>query len=497
MSASEPASESHFESDDRRTSQQEQPRELRNGKEPRGGISEAEWTIAIEEKSNVSIFRVPNILVPDTEKREAYVPKRVSLGPYHHRSAELSPMDSHKKRALQRMIARFNNVKNLANDPNNMDFFLEAREEIVKLQKKIRDSYEEEINWDEKTALMLSLDGCFILEILRTLSGDILPGASNYYEPLFEKNKIRYTGMDILNDILKLENQIPLMVLLKLLKMELNSTDIDVEKKLLKVLRSSFLSFFYPFDYKKEMKQWSWSQHDQEVHHLLGLLHRFIVCPQSHNGERAGHNYRRLPDQDEDSALNGGDEDSAMSEVACNIHRAVELGNAGIKFKRGDGGIENIKFDQSSATIYLPPITIDDSTEILFRNLIAFEMCKPSEFNYVACYVCLMDQLIDSEADVALLRRKGIVTNRLGSDGEVAKLFNSLCKGVTVSLEDVFDQLTEKVNVHYNNEFKVHCAELVKEHFSSPWKILGLAAAIILLLLTTVQTIFAILTLYK
>jgi hypothetical protein len=49
-----------------------------------------------------------------------------------------------------------------------------------------------------------------------------------------------------------------------------------------------------------------------------------------------------------------------------------------------------------------------------------------------------MDELIDSEEDVTLLRKSGVVTNYLGSDAEVAELFNGLCKGVTLSMIDVF-----------------------------------------------------------
>ena len=65
---------------------------------------------------------------------------------------------------------------------------------------------------------------------------------------------------------------------------------------------------------------------------------------------------------------------------------------------------------------------------MLFRNLIAFEMCKlrSCETNYVAGYIYLMDRLIDSKEDASLLKRMGIVENMLGSDKEVAEVFNGL-----------------------------------------------------------------------
>lgn len=421
-------------------------------------------------------------------------------------------MNNHKGRALHRMMTRAN-----GSDGMDLPFPNRAIKEIVLLEKEIKESYEEKIDCDGETlALMLSLDGCFILEILRTLSGDILDHEmfswmmnGDYYEPLFQVKKINYTGFDILHDILKLENQIPMIVLRKLLELELRA-GVDVEKELWNVLCPSFLCVIYPFNYRKDFKEWSWSLRDeQEVHHLLGLLRTLIVSPPFHAGERAfevgirrymracmgcgdeGHSSLQNEDGVEDE-----DEDEAINDVGS-ILRAVELIRAGIKFKPCAGGIKAIHFDPKCDTIFLPPIEIFDSTEILFRNLIAFEMCKPSESNYVAWYLCLMDQLIDSEEDVALLRKRGIVTNRVGSDAEVAKLFNGLCKGVTVSLEGVFDKLTLKVNVYHKNKFKVYCAELVSDYCSSPWKILGLVAATVLLLLTVVQTIFVILSAYK
>lgn len=108
-----------------------------------------------------------------------------------------------------------------------------------------------------------------------------------------------------------------------------------------------------------------------------------------------------------------------------------------------------------------------------------------------------MDELIDSDEDVAVLRRSNILTNYLGSDAEVADLFNGLCKGVTVSRVDVLGQLKRQVNVHYRSKFKVWFAELMKDHLSSPWRSLALAGAIIGLLLAAVQALFSIFSVYK
>lgn len=446
-----------------------------------GWISKAEWKISFQQNSDVhslrspsvvSIFRVPNFL--KKIKGEAYVPKTVSLSPYHHSNAQPLPMDDHKTRALFRMMTRFS--INLASDPNDRDFYLRAKHEILQLEDEIRNSYEERIDYEpENLAEKQILDGCFILEILRTLGGDKFPvaEASNYYDPVFERNKIDYTGFDILNDFLMLENQIPMVVLRKLLELELNSND-NVDTKLFKVLVEDPSQKFYPFKYDKS--KWSWRRTDKPVHylHLLGLLQTLIVYGPEHGDQ-----------------FNPNNDDNAVIDVR-GIPRAVDLRNAGIKFKRCDGGIEKIKFDQKRATICLPTMMITDHTEVLFRNLIALEVCKASEINYVTCYVSLMDDLIRSEEDVSVLGKSGILENYLGSDSEAAKLFNGLCKGVTSSRKDVFDQVKQQVNQHYKNRMNVWMAQFVKDHFSSPWRTLGLASVIAMLLFSALQAIFSI-----
>ena len=110
-----------------------------------------------------------------------------------------------------------------------------------------------------------------------------------------------------------------------------------------------------------------------------------------------------------------------------------------------------------------------------------------------------MDRLIDSEKDVSLLRRMGIVENMLGSDKEVAELFNGLCKGVAVPELDkhIFEGLKPKVIQHYRDKYKVQFAEFLEKYLSSPWKIAALVGAILGLLFNAVQTIILIIMLQK
>lgn len=502
------APESQSQSDNTQMSQQQQPRGL------------LEWTVHIEENdyperrspSVVSIFRVPKTLMKESKEGEAYVPATVSFGPYHH--AKFPLMEHYKGKALHRMIRRRMN----GCDPNNMDFSARAMKEILELEgemllleTEIKEKYEEEIDRDGQIlAEMLILDGSFILEILRTLGGDHSPEENGYYEPLFQSRKIKYTKIDILNDILKLENQIPLIVLRKLLQWEVKSD--DVKEMLFDLLYKPFLDIFYPFDCKKNICSGG--------DHLLGVLHGCIVYPEkikdnSVNEEEGAHS---------DCSLYWIFQNilkiciwiftifsnilkictcTCTKKVNPDIERiphAVQLRKSGIKFKKfeegAEEGITGICFDKKSGTLSLPTIIITDSTEIVFRNVIAFEMCKQFQLNPVAYYLSLMGMLIGSEEDVALLTRKGIITNWLGSDKEVAKLFHGLCKGMAANANDKTDFMVKEVNLYYKKKWSVWFADFKHRYFSSPWNVAGLCAAIALLVLTVVQTAYAILT-YK
>ncbi|MBA0654798.1 hypothetical protein Goklo_021733, partial [Gossypium klotzschianum] len=103
-----------------------------------------------------------------------------------------------------------------------------------------------------------------------------------------------------------------------------------------------------------------------------------------------------------------------------------ELKNAGIWLKASETScLTDISFNRIFfvGKLRLPPITVDDST----INLIAYEMCPDFDNDFtVTSYMCFLDLLIDEAEDVKDLRDAGILYNRLGSDEEVAKLFNKM-----------------------------------------------------------------------
>ena len=42
-------------------------------------------------------------------------------------------------------------------------------------------------------------------------------------------------------------------------------------------------------------------------------------------------------------------------------------------FENSNGNLNSIKFDEKMATLYLPKVKLDNNTEVILRNMVAFE----------------------------------------------------------------------------------------------------------------------------
>ena len=177
------------------------------------------------------------------------------------------------------------------------------------------------------------------------------------------------------------------------------------------------------------------------------------------------------------------------------ITSAMELNEAGVRFKTSKtNSLHDIRFKHS--ILSLPVIVVDDATEYMFLNLMAFERLHVGAGNEITSYVFFMDNIIDSAKDVSLLQSRGIIQNAVGSDKAVAKLFNSLSKDVTLDPESSLDDVHRKVNDYCRKDWNMWRANLIHTYFRSPWAFLSLAAAIFLLVMTVAQTVYTILPYY-
>ena len=144
------------------------------------------------------------------------------------------------------------------------------------------------------------------------------------------------------------------------------------------------------------------------------------------------------------------------------------------------------------AELTLPEIIVDDTSAATFLNLIAYEMCPDFHNDYGFCsFAAFMDSLIDSPEDVKVLRSKEILLNSLGSDEEVAELFNIISTDLVPNTE-TYKEVRAKIHDHCCNRCNTWIAEGFHTYFSSPWAIIAFIAALMALVLTFIQTWFTV-----
>ncbi|KAF5180802.1 hypothetical protein FRX31_029611 [Thalictrum thalictroides] len=415
--------------------------------------------------SEYSIYRVPERLRKVNE--EAYTPMVVSIGPYHHGKEKYKTMEYQKLRYLYSYLLRDNSV------PLHQCVKL-----VLGLERSAREFYAETISYTKKEFVkMMLVDGFFIVELIRQY---YYPDLRNEFDPIF-KNHWIFNAVH--RDMLLLENQLPFSVLKGLYTLINNSAEerFSTDRSFLE-LTDFLLCYYKPIPNHDE----SSLLYHRDGHHLLHLSLQRVIYP--------------IQERRVTFPSRNNKDDLAF------IPSATELHEAGIKFQGlGEDWKHLLVVRFIKGVLKIPTLLVDDRTESLFRNLIALEQTHSSSsinnqknqryggFTPITDYVTLMDCLINTSADVALLRDHGIIRNWLGDNEEVAQLFNKLRSGIIAcSTEFYFYELFADVNEFYNTRWHAWKAKLKRDYFNTPWASLSFVAAVFLLVCTLVQTVCSI-----
>ncbi|CAD6342167.1 unnamed protein product [Miscanthus lutarioriparius] len=199
---------------------------------------------------------------------------------------------------------------------------------------------------------------------------------------------------------------------------------------------------------------------------------------------------------DVEAQLNGGAE-QALEEGAITAPRADEiripsveaLARCGVRFTPApEGGIEGIAFDRATATLRLPVITLDANTEVVLRNLVAYEAVAVRGPLVLARYTELMNGIIDTSKDVKILRRSGVVVNHMKSNKEAAGMWNGMARATRLTKVPRLDAVISAVNAHRSRSAAARLRKLLRKYVFRSWKVLTLIASVGLLLMTALQT---------
>ncbi|XP_028758657.1 uncharacterized protein LOC114717615 [Neltuma alba] len=343
-------------------------------------------------------------------------------------------------------------------------------QKVLENIKDLKDLYTEDalgdFEDDEKLSAILFVDGCSLLQILLKF---------DFHKP--EDLKIQVDLLALLRqDVLLLENQLPFQLL------SLLTNDDDL------VIRAidMFVGRFQRFSVHKPERLSSMQKAMQDEETAAGkeievrLVH---PAPPPHLLHHLRSEMLR--------GFHPEDTKSKHKHRSRTYRNVKELREAGIRVKRSKPVSPiDISFQSTwfGGRLKLPKIVVDNITAPTYLNLIAYETLPDFENKHeISSYVEFLDTIIDHSDDVKMLRAAGVLLNRLGSDEEVANLFNTIATDLRTDAS-TYASVADEIEMHYKKRYKTWLSQAFHMYFKSPWTIIAFLAGFFALFLTAAQT---------
>jgi hypothetical protein len=329
------------------------------------------------------------------------------------------------------------------------------------------------------------LDGCFLLELLIRLDD-------------YEVNRKIYSNdsilkadekiISVLNDITILENQIPFLVLKKLhRKVFPDLSEIKDDNRVVNIVCKAFGYTLVS---------------SSRVAHILNLMHLCTVkqSQQHDEGKEAKVELLRCATK---LRASGVIIQAKPNSANQNRHNFVDMFDFDINF--------------SDEKLDIPPLYIKETTEVMWRNLIAWEQSEIGIISKYTSYALFFNGLICCEHDIKLLKEKKVIVNKMNkSNDDLLVLFRTISKGAE-QMDSSYSQICESLNdyegmevakrfqkwpiriwhqcrrifeiilYYVRNWYKI----LIRDHIPTVWKFVGIVAAALLLVLTIMQTYYS------
>ncbi|XP_078153561.1 UPF0481 protein At3g47200-like [Carex rostrata] len=455
-------------------------------------------------EKEITIFPVPSHI--RERNKYFYEPRVVSIGPYHRGREDLKCMESEKLRYVRKMLHE-NPDKTLE------DYLVELR----KLESTARKCYYESVEMKSDEFIeMLLYDACFIVQLIVNCSpdSDII-------------SEISWNIPLIKSDLLMLENQIPFVVLQCVF--DLFSTRDENTSNLISPSSDNSIT---EFDKASSLSEDSepekatlfdclvvFLQYGNETflapegdicyYHLLDFYYQCYMNTQGITTKPRNKfliMFKILGQQKKVLPLI-----SSFKKLTMRRHRlpkpakrkprmipcATELQEAGITFKKAKAqSIFSVHF--SNGVLTIPYSSVEEARRPQIMNLIAFEQCNGVNMKPLTSYAVFMDCIVNTQRDVTILQQNGIIENKLANEKAAAEFFNQLryCSYLDYDNHHLAE-LFKKVKTYCDSPWQKHRAKLHRDYFSNPWSIISFIAAIVLLLLTFLQTMYSVMAYYR
>ncbi|KAM3190015.1 hypothetical protein ACQJBY_068321 [Aegilops geniculata] len=423
------------------------------------------------ESEPFTIFRVAGPM--RDRNRHLYEPQMVSVGPLHRGAARLRAMEEHKWRYLRDLLAR-------GHAP--LASYARAARALEPAARRRYAEPTEDLLPPRDFAEMLLLDGCFIVEFF-------LKGEDGAADALIDA---AWAMQNVYSDLFLLENQLPFFVLERFYAIATGGRGRD---HLVTSLLAKYLTVETPQDAATAKPP------DGEILHLLHLYYHWF-----------------LPPQDEDAAVpSAGGSNKVAEEEAFDewlakpmderlpwlLPSASELEDAGVTFraKKSPRSLVDVTFRARDGVLEIPAVE-SYTNRAMFANLLAYEQSRGRwELQRLMSYVVLMASVAShGRRDVEILQRAGVFVK---GDEETAAFYahlGELCGGAAAGTPGVanncYADMFRDVRGYCGRSWNRHRAVLAHDYFSNPWTSMSAAAAVLLLVLTVVQTVYTVLPYY-
>ncbi|XP_027165556.1 UPF0481 protein At3g47200-like [Coffea eugenioides] len=417
-------------------------------REKLSGLSDTDIRAASNERC---IFKVRERLQSQIEG--PYEPQMVSIGPYHRGKPGLQLMEKYKLIYLKQLLER--------TGEGNLEICVAA---LANLEGVAQRWYSDErISHDGEDGFveMMLLDGCFILELVWKIN-----------HPTQSTDGILSDALFI--DLLGIENQVPFFILVELFHKTNSNSGASSKFNDLAQRLTDFV--ILACDNSKENE---YVVDDDQVIHLLDLVYKAWTFSYAAKFIALG------PWIGEDDPFS-----------LYHITSASELQEInGVEFvDSGKGPWLEITWD--NGVVKIPRFMVHVDTERLLRNLIRYEQHYTRHHKgtreHINDYAIFMGSLINSARDVEVLRHTKIIINKLNDDQAVSTMFRRVSGGIYPGKGFCYAGVFNEVEKYAKSPWHIWWTKLRRTYFNTPWSPISFVAAVVALILTFLQTLYAI-----
>ncbi|XP_073143687.1 UPF0481 protein At3g47200-like isoform X2 [Henckelia pumila] len=379
------------------------------------------------------VCRVPEQLFK--EYREYYFPSTVSIGPFHRHKVEA--MEEKKWCYFDTLLSRNHKAE------ETLDSCIKA---VRHVEKQARKFYGQTVDMgSDEFVEMLLVDGCFIIELLLEYA---IKSLRRRDDPIFSTNDTIY---GIRRDLILLENQVPFFILERLFHLVPIPTQCQLS--LVELALCFFKNILSMHDEHIPREKY-----DPKIHHLLDLIRQHYLPTSPEVLSNVQHEHKNLP------------------------HHAIHLVDIGASLKPMISEESPLNINFLDGELKIPPLKIDGYTEILFRNLIAMELCCHELPKHVASYAVFMKRLLRYKRDVRLCQMKKILIDGCGREGQIVGLFKRLCVDVDIDNTNFsYNEICERIHGYEANSKQVWWKRLRHSYHRTHAGVASLSVVLLLL----------------